>query len=172
MKKVLLITGAALALGACGSTAAKTTSTVKTTNKASAAKKAPTAMSEKTAAATYLKDVAPMNAALSTLVSEARSWTNSTPESTLAAAINPTVAAFKTGETNLNRLATEYPAAATDLHALTGAASSLGAVLLSATQQNVFSVSSWSTQLAQAAATVGNDASIVRSQLGLPPANS
>lgn len=175
MKRILLVTGAALTLAACGSTAAKattkTTTAKTTTTKAPAAKKT-AAMSKATAAAIYLKDVAPMNAALTTLSAEGKTWTNSTPESTLSAAINPTVAAFNTGETKLNELATQYPAAAANLHALTNAASSLGAVLLSATQQNVFSLSSWSTQLAQADATVGNEANIVRSQLGLPPANS
>jgi hypothetical protein len=173
MKRILLITGAALALAACGSTASKaTTKTTSTkTTQAPAAKKT-AAMTKATAAATFSKDVAPMDAALLTFVSVAKTWTNATPQSTVSAAINPTVAALNPGETKLNELATQYPAAAANLHALTGAAGSLGATLLSATQQNPFNLSSWFIQLAQADATLGKDASIVRSQLGIPSANS
>jgi hypothetical protein len=127
-------------------------------------------MSEGTAAATFLKDVAPMDQALLTFVSEAKTWTNTTPESTVSPVINPTVAALNTGEAKLNELATQYPAAAANLRALTGAASSFGTVLLSATQQSGFNITSWLTQLAQADATLGNDASKVRSQLGVTTA--
>ncbi|WP_298342625.1 hypothetical protein [Ferrimicrobium sp.] len=169
MRKLLMIGASALVLAACGSTAAKSSATTTTTKKTTTPSAAPVAMTEAQAAKVYTAAIGPMNSALTALGKQANGWTNSTPTSTVTAALAPVNSALTKGENELNALAVKYPKAATALHNLTTAASSMDGVLNSVTSANVFSLSSWVTQLEQAASVTNNDANIVRSELGLPP---
>jgi ABC-type glycerol-3-phosphate transport system substrate-binding protein len=177
MKKTMVVVAGGLLLAACGSatkTGGSTASNGKSAAKAQSTSSAPASssrtISEKQAAAAYQAAVNPANVALTKLGNEANNWNNNTPLSTVEAEFSPVESQLTETENKLNTLAVEYPPAAAALHNLTGAMSSLDGVLLSVSTVNAFDASTWVTQFDQALATAHNDANIVRSELGLPPA--
>ncbi len=169
MKNSVTIGVVALALAACGSAQVKPSSTV---SSVTAPATTNLSMSKAQAGREYLAIVAPINAAIATFDHQVSALSSSVSVSALTPIVTRLAAALQTSNVKLNTLATAYPPAASALHALTGASSSLVGILQSVSGQTVLSISGWVTHVAQTESEVSNDGNIVRSTLGLPPAQS
>jgi hypothetical protein len=127
--------------------------------------------SVKTAAATYLADVAPVNAAEVTFNAAIKTWTSSTPISVAVTATKPLISAYQDLDTKL--VAGRWPTSAlTDIRSLVEADGILIGDLQGLPSVNALNSSTWSTTVARDAASSGTAIAFVRHDLGLPKATS
>jgi hypothetical protein len=128
----------------------------------------PATSSKQDLARTYLRIVAPANAAHDTLERKSKSYDDSTTAEQVASDLAPVIAAYEAADNALLRV--KWPASiAADVKALVVANGALIGDLRAAGSQDVLSSSNWATQLSQDGGKSAAAANIVRADLGLAP---
>ena len=182
MKRVRTVIGigasaCSLALAGCGGSPSKPTETPSAKNVSqpttvAARTTAAATMTKQQAGHAYLAAVAAANAAGAALAGKIRAYTDSTRGTQVSADARP----FERRLTELNGklldIATAYPPVAADLKALVTAYNPVIRDLRSATAQNSVNASAWLQRLASDLTQTQTAAATVRSNLGLPLANS
>jgi hypothetical protein len=164
---------ATLAIAGCGGSSNTTPTTTPavpaaTTSQTTSATTSP-GMTKKEAGKAYLAAIAPANEAIKAFGKKAESWTNSTTGSQAAGDATPLNDALTALRPKLLTLATDYPAAATDLKALVTAYAPLQGDLENLVAVNQLNAASWLQAFTQHASATEAASAIVRSDLGLPP---
>ena len=166
-----------LALVGCGGSPKKPIQTARAKNNLQAttfaSRTAPAvALTTQRAGQAYLAAVAPANAAGAALAGRMRVYTDSTSGSQISAEAGPLERRLTELNGKLLGIATAYPPAAADLKALVTSYNPVIRDLRSATSQNSVNASSWLRRLANDLTKTQTAAATVRSNLGLPLANS
>ena len=124
-------------------------------------------ISLKAARAQYLRDVAPTNAALFRLSTQAGKWSNQTSDVTAEKAAAPAITALRRLQNAL--LSQQWPAkASSDIRTLTRALSPIEADLLALSALTVLGTSEWGARYTSHVAALSLDVNYVRHDLGLP----
>jgi hypothetical protein len=117
----------------------------------------------------YLRIVSPANDALDTFKRKAASYTYETTAEQIAADAEPLATAMDDAANALLRV-DRPPTIAADVKTLVTAEGALSGTLRAVSGQNAFSAADWLRQLYQDSGRVSAAVSIVRADLGLPPA--
>ncbi len=127
-------------------------------------------MTQAQAGQAYQAAVDPVNAAGNALGAKMQSYTDSTTADQVTTDAQPFIQAMTALNGELASLANAYPPAAADLKALVTAYNPVSGDLQSASATTVFNASSWVQQLATDLSKTKAAVAIVRSDLGLSPA--
>lgn len=118
----------------------------------------------------YLRDVAPVNGAMSRFVVASRHWTNRTTDAQAERDATPFINALRSLQTSLANQ--HWPLKARrDVRSLYFDISSVEADLLSLGGLSMFNSSQWLSTFASDVTKMGSDATLVRHDLGLHPAS-
>jgi hypothetical protein len=119
----------------------------------------------------YLRIIKPANDALDEWTRKAKAYTDDTTADEIATDTEPVAAAIEEADNELLRA--DWPQdVSPDVKAFVTANGALIGDFRSVGSQTIFTVSDWVTQLSKDAGTSHSAASIVRADLGLPPASS
>jgi hypothetical protein len=168
---VVLIAGALLtACGGGGSGSASPTAPA-TTNATKTAPSQSTQPTRQQLGQKYLQIIGPANGALAKWQEQANSYTDSTTAEEIGRDTAPVAAAIDDASAALLRV--QWPSSiAPDVKELVRSYGPLSGDFRSVSNQTVFSVQNWITQLLQDAGKAHAASNIVRSDLGLPPASA
>jgi len=128
-------------------------------------------MTAKTARADYLKDVAPVNTALSAFVAAAHGWTGDTTAAQAEVSAQPLVAAVKKFQVKLEDSNWPKSNDRTAADSLAVAAGGLNASLETLSTVNFLNDEEWLQSFDSAENTLGVAANVMRHALGLLPAS-
>lgn len=152
-------------------TAAAPTTTTKAAMSPSASFSHATTLSKTEAAATYLRIVAPVNAAQDRMATQLASLPDSATGADVAKITDPVADAIDRADEQLLRV--NWPTdIVPDVKALVSAAAIVANDLRAVDGQNILSISQWETQIATDAGKLNGAVAILRSDLGLPPATT
>jgi hypothetical protein len=165
MHKIILAGAFVMAATACGSSSNPSPSAATTPEAGGTTAAAAPTQAEM--AATYLRLVKPANEAITKFQSSELDDNASAADAQKVA--DPLIAAYRKTDEELLRAAWT-PAVYVDIKSVVTADRQLEAVLGTIGDQNDLSVTAWLQQVSQAGAAASSAVSIVRADLGLPPA--
>lgn len=124
------------------------------------------------AAAAYLAAVAPANSAIATFQAQAAALPADASGQDAARVAHPLVAAFQGTDEKLLRVDWPTDRIRADVQGLVTADRTFESDLTNVSGQNVFSVAAWGDQISSDEGRLSAAVSIVRADLGLPPAKT
>jgi hypothetical protein len=129
----------------------------------------PGRVTQKQAAAAYLRAVAPVNSVQGTFGTEIKGWDSSTSDSQAESEAQPLISAIQTLEKTLTNA--RWPAnTVADIHTLIGDSAALAGDLQGLASVSVLNESAFVTTFQRDEASLGSAVGLVRHDLGLPPA--